>query len=117
MNRSEICERIGLTLKRCGVNPIARNSITKLVMEEFKDILNESLDSEMEATLLVLHDVFGFGKKRIEQFAGAMQEMLDNGYDTYGIDALIKFQMMLKERGINFRTTLDDRKEKKNGKQ
>lgn len=100
-------------MKRAGVSPVVRNSITQLVMVEFKDILNEQLDAELEGVLLVLHDEFGFGNKRINDFMEKLQTLIDDYYDAYNIDTLIKFQMMLKERGITYKTTLDSRKEQK----
>ena len=115
MNRNEIVERIGLRLKRAGVNPVVRNSITMMVMEEFKDILNEQLDAEMEGVLLTLHDEYGFGKKRLNEFMEKLQTRIDDYYDSYSTDTLIKFQIMLRERGIEYKTTLDQKKEKRNG--
>lgn len=116
MYRSEIAERIGARLKRLGVNPIARNSITTLVMEEFKDILNEQIDCVIEVALLTLHEDFGFGAERCDKVVKGMSSRVDTYYDSYGLDTLIKFQMQLKEAGINYSNILDQRKEQSNGK-
>ena len=117
MYRSELVERIGLRLKRVGLNPVARNSITQLVMEEFKDIINEQIDSVIEVSLLTLHDDFGFGKSRVDNFINGISSRIDSYYDDYGLDTVIKFQQELKRRGIDYKTSLDTKKEKINGRE
>ena len=119
MYRSEISERIGTMLKRANVSPIARASITKAILGEFKDILNEQIDAVIECCLLVLCEHYGFGKKRCNEFMTHINERVDSAYDDYGLDTLIKFQMELKKHGIDYKTILDVKKEEKekNGKQ
>ena len=116
MYRSELTERIGTVLTRSGVSPIARASITQTVMQEFKDILNEQIDSVIECCLLVLHEQYGFGEKRCNEFMQHINEKVDTTYDSYGIDTLIKFQNDLARYGITYKTTLDFRREEKNGR-
>lgn len=111
MYRSELTERIGVTLKRSNVPPVARAGITKVIMGEFKDILNEQIDSVIECCLLVLHENYGFGAKRCYELVQLMSEKVDTTYDSYGLDTLIKFQNELKNYGINYKTILDTRRE------
>lgn len=115
MYRSELAERIGARLKRAGVPAMARTGITNLVMTEFKDILNEQIDAVVECALIVLHDEYGFGQKRCADVVKKMNDLVGETYDNYGLESLIKFQLMLHDREIEYHTILDDRKEKQNG--
>jgi hypothetical protein len=93
------------------------NSVTEILKRcepEYKADITAVLIRQMFAmSFMALHDEFGFGNKRINDFMEKLQTLIDDYYDAYNIDTLIKFQMMLKERGITYKTTLDSRKEQK----
>lgn len=45
--------------------------------ESWVDALYETIEDNVLATVLVLHEQFGFGEKRIEQYLDAFAKMAD----------------------------------------
>jgi len=70
--------------KTYNMKPSAIHDNVKKELEKQRDaIITEAAASSIAATLLVLHDEFGFGKKRIQRFMTMYNDMFDSILKDY----------------------------------
>ena len=68
-----------------------------------KDTINGSLEFFKYSSALILHDIFGFGPKRISRFAEALTTLFVEYADRYDTGYLLQsFKSKCKDRGIEF---------------
>ena len=69
-----------------------------------KENVMEALEFFKYSSALVLHDVFGFGPKRISRFVTALTDLFVNYADRYDAGYLLQsFKSKCKDRGIVFK--------------
>jgi hypothetical protein len=62
----------------------------------------DCVDGVIEAYFLALHDVFGFGGKRLQRLVDAGQAIIDDVVDKYDIGTVYKLRRELEERRIKY---------------
>lgn len=81
---------------------VEKQQITKEVVKKIeKQVIPRTKSSCLAATVLVLHDKFGFGVKRLERYMLEVYELFDSIYDEYvSFDEIRK--CIYDELGIDF---------------
>ena len=81
---------------------VFKQKITKNVVKQCEErIIPRVQSSCLAATVLVLHDKFGFGTKRLERYMGEVFEYFDSVYNEYlSFDDIKK--CVYDELGIDF---------------
>ncbi len=84
-----------------------RKAQTKAARErakQKKENVMDSLEFFKYSSALVLHDIFGFGPKRISRFVTALTDLFVNYADRYDTGYLLQsFKSKCKDRGIEFK--------------
>ncbi|MBR5285467.1 MAG: hypothetical protein IKU30_01080 [Clostridia bacterium] len=97
-----IYPRIDRALKKYRL-PVALNvAIKKSIQDEILQLTDETADTVMMIGLLALKEEFGFGAERLNKYSKKAQEILNDAYARYGLDAIFALKRRLEEEGIKY---------------
>lgn len=96
-------DKILNAIRRAKGLPVAsRVGIEQAIVNGVNEISRETIDATIMSAMLALAENEGFGKIRLERFVKATQEIFDDAYRRYELDAIFALKRLLAEHDIAF---------------